>query len=193
MKVRFNITIGLLFILAGGLLGSSYIINYVRELNIHTNSMPQIVTTRQAEQPTEDQATAYPTNVSIPSVNLSVAVDPGYYDAASQTWTLSDTAAFFATISTPPNSVSGDTYIYGHNRGNVFNPLNNAAIGTTAAVETADNKTYTYKLSAVHDVKPDDSSWLLGYKGKPILTLQTCAGFWDQYRRLFVFDYVSEV
>jgi LPXTG-site transpeptidase (sortase) family protein len=191
MKVRFNITIGLLFILAGGLLGSSYIINYVRELNTHTNSAPQIVTTQTAPQPAKNQATAYPTNVSIPTVNLSVDVDPGYYDAASQTWTLSDTAAFFATISTPPNSVSGDTYIYGHNRGNVFNPLNNAAIGTTATVKTTDNKTYTYKLSAVHDVKPDDASWLLGYKGKPILTLQTCAGFWDQYRRLFVFDFVS--
>jgi LPXTG-site transpeptidase (sortase) family protein len=193
MKTRFNITIGILFLLAGGLLGSGYIVNYIRELNTHVNAAPQMVTQQPVEQtPQSTQSTAYPTKVSIPSINLSVAVDPGYYDAASQTWTLSDTAAFFATISTPPNSVSGDTYIYGHNRGNVFNPLNSAAIGTTATVTTTDNKTFTYKLSEVHDVKPDDSSWLLDYKGKPILTLQTCAGFWDQYRRLFVFDFVSE-
>jgi LPXTG-site transpeptidase (sortase) family protein len=70
--------------------------------------------------------------------------------------------------------------------------LNKALIGTTATVKTTDNKTFTYALSAIHDVSPTDPSWLVNYKGKAILTLQTCAGFWDQYRRLFIFDFVSE-
>jgi len=194
MNFRFNIIIGILFILVGGLIGSDYIINYVRELHTHASSAPQIVlpavSDKAQQQSTRD--IALPTNVAIPSLDISVSVDPGYYDTTTQTWTLSDTKAFFATISTPPNSTGGNTYIYGHNRGNIFNPVNTAELGTAAVITTSDKKSFTYTLSAVHDVSPEDSSWLVHYKGKPILTLQTCAGFWDQYRRLFIFDFVSE-
>jgi LPXTG-site transpeptidase (sortase) family protein len=193
MRLRFKLTIGILFILAGGLLGSNYIINYVRESNVNTTAAPRIEAQRADNKAAIAQSTAYPTNVSIPSINLSVNVAPGYYDVKTQTWTLNNSEAFFATISIPPNTISGNTYIYGHNRGNVFNPLNKAAIGTIAIVKTTDNKTFTYKMSAIHDVSPNDPSWLLDYRGAPILTLQTCAGFFDQYRRLFVFDFVSEV
>jgi LPXTG-site transpeptidase (sortase) family protein len=188
MKARFNITIGILFILAGALLGSGYIIQFIKNSN-YAHSTPQFVTIKQTAP---IPAAALPTHVSVPSTGMSVGVDPGYYDASTQTWTLSDTKAYFATVTTPPNSIEGNTYIYGHNRASVFSALNKATIGADAVVTTAANKTFTYQLVSIKDAQPNDLSLLLNYQGKPILTLQTCAGLWDQYRRLFVFNFVSE-
>ena len=193
MTVRFNITIGILFILAGGLLGSDYIIKFVDDAHATYPSPNVIVSDSASSNPSSiTQSTALPTHVGIPSADISVDVDAGYYDSTTSTWTLGNAKAYFATLSTPPNAVEGNTYIYGHNRDNIFLPLNKVTIGTESTVIASDGKTFTYRLSSIHDVLPTDSSWLIDYRGEPILTLQTCTGLWDQYRRLFVFDFVSE-
>jgi LPXTG-site transpeptidase (sortase) family protein len=183
MNIKFNLTIGALFILAAALLSSESIIHLVDGVsaNSHTTA-PEIVSSPQTEQ----SQNAMPTHISIERIGLSVDVEPGYYDAVQQTWTASDTKAQFATNTPQPNETAGNTFIYGHNRSHIFGNLHNARIGDEAVVTTS-GKTYTYKLAKFKDVSPTDAS-LFSYKGKPVLTLQTCSGAWDQYRRLFVFD-----
>jgi LPXTG-site transpeptidase (sortase) family protein len=183
MNVKFKLTIGALFVLAGALLGSESIIDYVHSLS----ERPSVVSPEQKPSFKPRQShNAQPTHISVSRIGLSVDVEPGYYDDSQQAWTVSDTKAQFATTTSEPNEIGGNTFIYGHNREGIFGSLHNAQIGDEAIVTTTD-KTYTYRLVSSKDVKPTDAS-LFNYKGKPILTLQTCSGAWDQYRRLFVFN-----
>lgn len=183
MNMKFKLTIGALFVLAGALLGSESIIQYVQGLSEHPSVIsPEQTTSFTPQQPLEAQ----PTHISISRIGLSVDIEPGYYDTSQQAWTVSDTKAQFATTTSEPNETGGNTFIYGHNRAGIFGSLHNAQLDDQAVVTTT-GKTYTYKLTSIKDVKPTDAS-LFSYKGKPILTLQTCSGVWDQYRRLFVFN-----
>lgn len=193
MKLKFNLIIGFLFIAAGVLLCSDQILQYVQKSNAQPVTLPKSAEAK-SKIKTASQVikTALPTHIDVPATGVSVDIEPGYYNFSDNTWTISDVKANFATITSVPNSESGNTYIYGHNKVEVFAKLNNAKIGDEAKVINSEGKTFVYKLVQIKDVKPDDLSLLLEYQGKPILTLQTCSGFFDQYRRLFIFDYESE-
>lgn len=193
MKLKFNLIIGFLFIAAGVLLCSDQILQYVQKSNAQPVTLSKSAEAK-SKIKTASQVikTALPTHIDVPATGVSVDIEPGYYNFSDNTWTISDVKANFATITSVPNSESGNTYIYGHNKVEVFAKLNNAKIGDEAKVINSEGKTFVYKLVQIKDVKPDDLSLLLEYQGKPILTLQTCSGFFDQYRRLFIFDYESE-
>lgn len=128
-----------------------------------------------------------PAHLEVSSVNVSIDVIPGYYNARTQTWTSSITQAVFATMTAKPNNQTGGTFIYGHNRSSVFQRLLNAKIGDTAVVTTTNGHRFVYKLTSVHDTNPTDVS-VLHYEGPPVLTLQTCSGVFYQYRRMFTFN-----
>jgi len=191
MEPRFNITVGILFILVGVLLGSDYIIQFAKA-DTYAQSTTQLVSSETragvADQPVN---TALPTHISVPVIGVSVDIEPGYYNYSDGIWTVGDKKASFATVTSVPNAKAGNTYMYGHNRPNIFTKLNNLILGDKVIVTNSDNKMFTYKLVSIRDVQPDDVSFL-EYSNKPILTLQTCSGFWDQYRRLFIFDLESE-
>ena len=89
-----------------------------------------------------------------------------------------------------PNTTSGNTFIYGHNRSNVFSRLLKIKPGSVAYVTTDNNQRFIYRLSRSFTTNPNDSS-ILYYQGAPILTLQTCSGANFQDRTLFVFELVG--
>jgi LPXTG-site transpeptidase (sortase) family protein len=132
-----------------------------------------------------------PQNIQIPSVSIDLPVKKGFYNAATQKWTLSINSAHFAVMSTVPNTKEGNTYIYGHNRRSVFSQLTTIQTGAEATVLTDKNQAYTYRLARVVTTNPADSSMLVSYSGKPILTLQTCTGALYQNRTLYVFELVG--
>ena len=187
-NLRFYLYIGLFLILAGLLLGSSHFIQYWQE----KNSQP--VFAQAAAQPSVAPAKAtisgFPSHISIPSVDISVDIDPGYYNKASQTWSLSLTNAEYATVTPLPNNGGGNTFIYGHNRWAVFYKLLKVQPGDQATVTTTNGHRFIYQMTSERDTKPTDTS-LFTYEGPPILTLQTCSGFWYQNRSLFVFKLVQ--
>lgn len=191
MKLRFFLTIGVLFILAGGLVGSQF----VRHGN-NINATPAVgsAVAQAAQNPTPTTATisGEPNHIEIPSLGISLEVEKGYYIPARQTWTLSNTKADYAAITPMPNNEGGNTFIYGHNKPGVFQKLLKIQPGAEAIITTANGHTFTYKLAGSRDTKPTDTS-LFTYQGKPILTLQTCSGAWYQNRRLFTFDLVKAV
>lgn len=139
--------------------------------------------------PKNPDISGIPVHINIPSLDLELPVDKGYYNNQTQTWTLSGTHAHYAIASSISNIKGGNTFIYGHNNKFVFAKLNQ--IKTDAIVQiTSDNgHRFYYMFRGAVDVNPADTS-LFAYQGKPILTVQTCSGSWYQNRRLFMFDLV---
>jgi len=140
-------------------------------------------------KPTRQAITGTPVSMSLPSVwinNLSVI--PGVYDAQTQEWTLTLDKAQFATITTKPNDLSGQTFIYGHYRPEVFAYLHHIVPGAEATVDTDNGYRFTYVFKTTFAVAPTDTS-VFSYQGAPILTIQTCSGTWFQNRQMYQFDF----
>lgn len=192
MKLKIYVLIGVLLIVAGFIINSPNFVNFFEAENSTPFLTPAQVTQIEKEKNSSKKPTisGIPTYLTIPSVNIAVNVDPGVYYPKTQTWSLSLTDAEYATITPPANNLSGNTFIYGHNRWAVFYKLLKINIGDEAIVNTANGHTFTYKLVAEKVTQPNDLS-LFKYKGPPILTLQTCSGDFYQNRQFFIFNLVS--
>ncbi len=131
-----------------------------------------------------------PVRLTIPSIELDIAVVDGVYNAQQKTWTLSNTSAHYALMTPQPNNNSGNTFIYGHNRKEVFAKLAKVKAGDEAFLYTDNGNVFRYVFRFSVETDPYDDS-LFSYNGAPIVTLQTCSGLWYQNRQLFTFDFVS--
>lgn len=140
----------------------------------------------------EKLVTGFPVYISIqnirPALNMNVPVIPGYYNKATGAWTLSDTSAMFAPITSQPNNISGNTFIYGHFRPNVFAYLHLIKPGYLATVTTNNGYKFTYKFIGSYAVVPTDPN-PLGFSASPILTIQTCSGDFFQNRQMYIFSF----
>ncbi len=147
-------------------------------------------------KPTTNQVkvTGFPISISIPgsrpALNIYDQVIPGYYNKNSGQWTLSGKAAQFAVISSQPNNISGNTFIYGHYNPYVFAYLHLITPGTVATITTDNGYEFSYKFVNTYTVQPTDTN-VLNYSGSPILTVQTCSGAFFQNRQMFVFSFES--
>lgn len=131
-----------------------------------------------------------PFRLLVPDAGVDIAVADGTYNQNTKQWSLSLDKAHFATITSPANNETGNTYIYGHNRKGIFLNLGKLQNGAFAQVDTNNGYRFTYKLSKVQTVNPADTS-VFAYQGPPILTLQTCSGAWYQNRQQFTFELES--
>jgi hypothetical protein len=142
----------------------------------------------------EPRVTGFPVSISIPGprpdLDMSNSIIPGYYDKATGAWTLTDDDAQFATISSKPNNISGNTFIYGHYRPNVFAYLHLITPGTIATITTNNGYQFSYKFVDSYAVQPTDTE-VLSTSISPVLTIQTCSGTFMQNRSMYVFSYVS--
>ncbi len=121
---------------------------------------------------------------------VDLPVDKGYYDQASDSWTLSGYHAQFMTVSSLANNFAGETYIYGHNNNDVFGALRHVtpAVGSTALVYTDNGHVFSYRFTSSTNVPPDATS-VLDYHGPPILTIQTCTGSFNEIRTLYSYSF----
>lgn len=132
-----------------------------------------------------------PVRITVPRLSLDLPIDQGQYDEANQTWTLSGYHAQFAVASVVANNYQGNTFIYGHNNPSVFGKLKQIVPGDTMRLYTDNGYVFTYTYTASTDHQPDDSS-IFQYSGPPVVTVQTCAGAWNEIRRMYQFNF-SEV
>ncbi len=137
-----------------------------------------------------DYTEGSPESLQIPEINLSTDIQDGVYKPETQEWTLSSDSAHHALITPKPNNQSGNTFIYGHNKPEVFGPMVDLQVGTKASITTKEGSVFHYILRSVKDVEPNDTS-LFEYKGPAILTVQTCSGAWFEQRRLFTFELIE--
>ncbi|HSX34317.1 MAG TPA: sortase [Candidatus Saccharimonadales bacterium] len=143
-----------------------------------------------ASTPTKPVISGHPVSISIPSVNVTVPVVDGQFDAKTKEWTLGLHTAHWGVMTPQPNDTSGNTYIYGHYRPEVFAYLHNIKPGAQAIVTTDNGYTFTYTFESSVTVDPNDTS-LFSYQGPSILTVQTCSGSWFQNRTLYKFTFTS--
>lgn len=187
-KLKLLQIIGLALVVLG-LLGMLPLLYFRYQLS-RANAVPVQPMLAQPATLKPETVTGKPTKLQVPSVGVDVAVADGAYDNSTKQWTLSLDKAHFATITTPPNNEEGNTYIYGHYRPGVFATLHNIKLPAKAIVSTDNGYRFTYQFEGSKVISPADTS-IFAYKGKPILTLQTCTGLWFQNREQFTFRLVS--
>lgn len=129
-----------------------------------------------------------PVRVVLPDQGIDLPVDPGFFDPASNSWTLSGYRAHFAMVTKLANNHDGNTFIYGHNNKYVFGHIKTIQPGQKAIVYTDNNFVFTYTFESTVGVGPDDTS-VLDYSGPPILTIQTCSGNWNEVRQMYEFKF----
>jgi hypothetical protein len=153
-----------------------------------------------AAKPGVTEISGLPIRIVIPGSSwnglvVDLPVDQGYYDSASNSWTLSGRHAQFAMVSSLANNVGGDTYIYGHNNDYVFGALRHVTptVGAIALLYTSNGHIFSYKFVSATNVAPDITS-VLKYQGPPIMTIQTCTGSLNEVRTLYryAFDKVVQ-
>src|SRR5690606_34543857 len=123
----------------------------------------------------EEMISGPPIRLDIKSADISIEISDGVYNKQRGTWTLSNDKAHFAVGTSQPNNVAGNTFIYGHNRREVFARITKLVGGEEAKVTTANGHVFVYKLVSRRVVSPTDVS-VFAYDGPPILTVQTCTG-----------------
>lgn len=133
-----------------------------------------------------------PIKLTIPSLNMMLPVEDGYYNEADATWTLSGNRAHFAMPTMLANNQEGNTLIYGHNNKYVFGPLKKLKPGTDVEIQTDNGNIFYYTYDSTKVVAPDDVS-IFTYEGPPILTLQTCTGNWHELRTFSTFTLTRAV
>lgn len=192
-KLRFELTIGTLFIASSLLLGVGTAFDQLGlsgRTHVDAQSQPDsFITDTTASQTPKKRIQGEPTRIRIPSVDVDLKVEPGYYNAATRSWTLTNNA-HFATVSTQPNNIGGTTFIYGHNLRGVFATLTGIKPGAAAYITTDSGKTFVYRYTTQNTVSPDDV-WVLQNTARPTLLLQTCTGAWFQNRTLYTFEFVE--
>lgn len=97
-------------------------------------------------------------------------------------WPLSTETGHYLLNSSPLHQ-PGNVIVYGHNTGDVFGWLLDVQPTDQLTLTDQSGTTYHYQIESVNDVTADDISWLKPSE-QNILTVYTCSGWFDQYRRV---------
>lgn len=190
MKLRYYSVLTLLFVIAGLLMGFGFVSGNLASRNVAI--LDKQVLAASNDLSSGDKAMGSPVRISIPALKINVPIINGYYDTKKQDWTLTNDSAQYAVITPLPNDAAGNTFVYGHNKSQVFGRLPTIKPGQEAHVYTNSGRRFTYIFESARTTSPSDNSIFL-YEGKPILTLQTCSGFFSQNRELFTFSFKESV
>lgn len=142
----------------------------------------------------EKLVTGFPVSISIPgernALNMNVPIVPGYYNKNNGSWSLSLSDAQFAVMTSQPNNISGNTFIYGHYRPAVFAYLHLIKPGVVATITTNNGYVFSYRYINTYAVQPNNTSALVN-SDVPVLTVQTCSGSFFQNRQMYIFSYIG--
>lgn len=84
-------------------------------------------------------------------------------------------------VSSPTPGEAGNSIMYGHNWGSILKNLYKAKKGDKIVIYFSDGSKSEFEINALVEVSPDEAS-LLAPTARPILTLYTCSGLFDQKR-----------
>lgn len=125
-----------------------------------------------------------PVAMTVERLGVSLRVLSGEFDTVTNTWSLTDTGAHYAAVSSLPGTRPGTTVIYGHNRAAVFAPLADLQVDDVVQLTLSDGTTLDYRYARDAQVTPDAVDVLYEASDVPQLVLLTCDGAWDQFRRV---------
>lgn len=204
MKLRhISLAAGFILIVVGLFLGAPSLLRWHENASVpkvaaspfaqtsqqETTQPAQVVSTPVVTQEsTPVKAHNRPVRLQIPSLGMDLTVADGYYNASTQKWTLSNNKAHYAVQTPVPNAESGNTFIYGHNRKEVFRKLSQIKLGAEVVITTGEGRKFVYVFKGALETTPDDSS-VFAYSGPSMLTIQTCSGVRFENRQMFLFDF----
>lgn len=134
-----------------------------------------------------------PTTISLPKYDLNLKILKGNYNSTINTWSVAPRDAQFAEGSSWPNNWRGNTIIYGHNNVHVFGLTKTLKAGDKAIITTATGHRFVYAFVKSTQVKPEQTAILSKSTSSPELTILTCTGLFNEYRRLMHFTLVEAV
>lgn len=190
-KIQFISSIGALYILSIGTIGGLLYSSHLLGTPVWAKPKAPITIAKPAPLPPK-VISGKPTHITIPDSAIDLPVGDGEYDASTGSWTLSDTQAQFATMTSPANDHAGTTFIYGHGTDAVFGKIGTThpATGAKAHIHTGTGHIFTYELQMVRDFEPSDTSLFEDTSsGQPRLIVQTCTGVFSEWRTMFIFTF----
>ena len=135
-----------------------------------------------------------PTSIHFARFDKTVAIEPGYYDVPSQTWTLNDDTAHFAARTQPLSTTpwGGQTLIYGHNTDPLFAEVNKLRDGDVVEVTGENGHRFFYAVRGQDVVNPDETS-VFDYpaEARTRLVLMACTGVWNEQRRIVYLEPIA--
>jgi len=164
--------------------GGMRAIDIVAPSRVIASARPVAIFTK---EPTATIKSGNPTRLRIERIGIDLPVQNGTYDAATNSWSLSDDSAYFATTTAAPNDAHGNTFIYGHNTDAVLAKTAAIQPGDVATVATSNGFVFRYVYTGDTSVTPDKTAILSEDPATPQLTLMTCEGWWSATRRLMFF------
>lgn len=108
-----------------------------------------------------------------------------------QEWETTDKGVSYLSLSPIPGE-KGNSILYGHNWTNLLGPLVNVVPGQLIRIFYADGSSVRFVVEGTAMVTPTDTSILLPSK-EPLLTIYTCAGFFDSKRFVVTARRASEI
>jgi LPXTG-site transpeptidase (sortase) family protein len=156
---RVLITVGLVLLLGGGgVLLSVYRSMRTSIVNTVSPAAHAAAKTPVSSDPVRIEGN--PVKIDIPSLDISLPVAPGAYDPETREWTLSIDKVQYATMTPQPNTASGNTFIYGHYRKNLFSSLHTIQPGAVVVITTENNHTFYYEFTSSKIVNPSATTVL---------------------------------
>lgn len=123
-----------------------------------------------------------PIHFDVVDRGISLDIAPGAVHS-SGVWDVNRNGLSYLTISALPGS-GGNVVVYGHNWKGLLGPILDATIGEQIELTSQDGGKYVYEITEIFDVTPRDTSILLPTDTET-LTVYTCSGLLNQYRRVF--------
>lgn len=136
-----------------------------------------------------------PTRIHLPTIKVDLQVVAGIYNESHREWSVSDSAANYATNTYVPNNISGTTLIYGHDTDAVFNKIRNLKHGDEVYVYTDTGRvfSYVYDVTKTKRLRPNDTTMFNELGSSPRIQLMTCDGLWSQERLLLSLSFKGVV
>ena len=133
-------------------------------------------------QDTRIHTTQVPTEILIDKVHIDLPV----YETtiAHNVWQIADNGASHLESSSRPGE-NGTDIIYAHNTNDRFGPIEWLSIGDNITVVSVDKKVYTYHITQITTVDPNNPAILSSQKGETLI-LYTCTGFADLQRFVII-------
>lgn len=189
-KAQFIGSISALYLLTLGTIGGILYSSHLFGTPVWATPAPAIVQQTPPKLPPQ-VLSGKPLRIAIPSAGIDLPVTDGTYDSATGSWTLSESGAHYAVMTSLANDHAGTTFIYGHGTDAVFGKIgsNRPPVGTAAIVTTDTGKAFHYSLVATSDTNPSDTSIFNDTtNGAPRLVVQTCTGIFSEWRTMFTFE-----
>jgi len=123
-----------------------------------------------------------PRRIIIPQASIDLEVVP--QKIVDEKWNISETGASYLLGSGFPGK-PGNAVIYGHNKRNLFGPIQWLKKGAEIKIETKDGQVFNYKIIETKIVSPKNVEVLSGTEDTT-LTLYTCTGIFDSKRFVVV-------